>query len=143
MLLAAIPADANHGFEHFESYTEGYREAERLQRPLLVILNPPTETDAEPITLDAVRRTRHRRALLENYVVVVVNTGTSHGRKVHQLFDSAPLPRVVVIDKRQELQIFQTSERLQGEQWNQILETYQAGERPVPLTLFGPVYCPT
>lgn len=141
--MAVIPAGDNDRFEHFQSYTEGYYEAQRQQRPLLVILNPPADAENQAITLDAVRRTRHRRALLENYVVVVVDTGTSHGRKVHELFDSPQLPRVVVIDKRQQRQIFQTSEFLQGEQWNQILETYQAGERPAPLNLFGPVYCPT
>jgi hypothetical protein len=114
----------------FDDYGSAYRAATKSGRPLLVILNPADESGKTPISLENVQRTRQRRQLLNDYVVCTVDTSTEAGQKTHQLFGSKQLPRVVVIDKRQKYQIFQTSESLYGQRWTEILETYRKGEPP-------------
>ena len=132
LLLAGITASEGTQQKHFDNYGDAYRVAQQTGRPLLVILNPGADSVAEalPIAIEAVQKSKKRRELLNDYVVAVVDTGTKKGKATHQLFKSPTLPRVVVIDKRQEKQIFQTSEKLYGQLWTTILETYRKGERP-------------
>ena len=128
---------------HFTNYTLAYREAQRSKKPLLVILNPGEEAAGVPVHLADVRKTEHRRKLLERYVVVVLDAGTKHGETTHKLFDSRTLPYVSVIDHDQRWQLFRTSCKLQGDDWNKILETFQSGESTVSLNLDVPKPCPT
>jgi hypothetical protein len=46
---------------------------------------------------------------LDEFVVAEIDTGTSHGRKVHQRFGSPTLPRIVVIDDHQAKQVYAVS----------------------------------
>lgn len=129
--LVAIAPDLKPDFgevTHFTSYTTAHDAARKLDKPLLVILNPPAGSEREPILIDDVRKTRQRRELLENYVVAVLDTSTPHGQVCYDLFKRPDLPRVVVIDRDQKYQIFKTSEELYGQLWTTILEKYQAGE---------------
>jgi hypothetical protein len=97
-------------------------------------MNPARDSVAsvEPVSIETVQESEQHRELLKHYVVAVIDTGTSRGKAVHRLFKSPELPRVVVIDKRQKQQIFQTSRSLDEQQWTTLLETYREGERPAP-----------
>lgn len=128
---------------HFTSYTLAYREAQRSKKPLLVVLNPGEETSEVPVHLEDVRKTAQRRQLLERFVVVEVDTSTDHGKAVHQLFDNKPLPHVAVIERDQQWQVFRTSRKLQGEDWNRILQTFQNGDRTASLNLDIQLQCVT
>lgn len=125
----------------FDSYTDAYYAAKESQKPLLVILNPSEDEDGKAITIDDVKKTAERRELLDNYVVAVIDTTTDHGKKVHELFDSPSLPRVSVIDKEQKWQIYRTSNKLQGYQWTEILQTYKDGKKERKVVRFN--YCPS
>ena len=118
---------------HFTNYTEAYREAQREKKPLLVILNPPEATSA--VNVEDVRKTQQRRELLGKFVLVVIDTSTEHGETVNKLFDQKSLPHVSVIDREQQWQLFRTSKKLQGDDWNRVLETFQNGERTATLNL--------
>lgn len=122
-------------FDYFENYNDGYYLAKKLEKPLLVILNPGRGSDKTPIKLSDVRKTRDRRAMLPNFVVVVIDTGTKHGQSVHGLFGSKNIPRVVVIDREQKFQIFQSDRTLQGDDWNRILDTFKTGDTKISLDL--------
>ena len=128
---------------HFTSYTLAYREAQRSQKPLLVVLNPGAEASEVPVHLQDVRKTEQRRKLLERFVVVEIDTSTSHGQTVHKLFENKPLPHVTVIDREQQWQVFRTSRKLQGDDWNRILETFKTGDRTASLNLDVQLQCPT
>jgi hypothetical protein len=128
---------------HFVNYTHAYREAQRSKKPLLVVLNPNADADEVPVHLPDVRKTQHRRTLLERFVVVEIDTSTVHGETVHQLFENKPLPHVAVIDRDQKWMVFRTSRKLQGEDWNRILETFQNGESTASLNLDARPACPT
>ena len=118
---------------HFTNYTEAYREAQRAKKPLLVILNPAEGSSA--VIVEEVRKTQQRRELLGKFVVVVIDTSTEHGETVNKLFNQKSLPHVSVIDRDQQWQVFRTSKKLQGEDWNRVLETFQNGDRTASLNL--------
>lgn len=128
---------------HFTSYTLAYREAQRSKKPLLVVLNPGEDSAAVPVHLEDVRKTEQRRKLLERFVVVEIDTSSSHGQTIHKLFDNKPLPHVAVIEREQQWQVFRTSRKLQGEDWNRILQTFQNGDRTASLNLDVQLQCPT
>lgn len=128
---------------HFTSYTLAYREAQRSKKPLLVVLNPGEASSEVPVHLEDVRKTEQRRKLLERFVVVAVDTSTNHGQAVHKLFENKPLPHVAVIEREQQWQVFRTSRKLQGEDWNRILQTFQNGDRTASLNLDVQLMCPT
>lgn len=128
---------------HFTSYTLAYREAQRSKKPLLVVLNPGEDSAAVPVHLEDVRKTEQRRKLLERFVVVEIDTSSSHGQTIHKLFENKPLPHVAVIEREQQWQVFRTSRKLQGEDWTKILQTFQNGDRTASLNLDVQLLCPT
>lgn len=127
----------------FTNYTLAYREAQQAKKPLLVILNPGSSSAELPVRLEDVRKTEQRRKLLERFVVVEIDTSTDHGGTIHKLFESKALPYVSVIDRDQQWQVFRTSRKLQGEDWNKILQTFQNGDRTASLNLEVQLMCPT
>jgi hypothetical protein len=96
-----------------------------------VILNPGAESEARLVDAEFLRRTKHRRKLLEKYVVAMIDTSTTEGEAVHKLFQSPALPRVSVLDRQQKWQVYRTSQTLSAEDWNMVLEKHQKGEPPV------------
>jgi hypothetical protein len=128
MAAAPEPAIVPPGEHHFASYTKAYKAAQVLDRPMLVVLNPAGSAQVQPVSFTELTGTQERRDLLGNYVVAVIDTSTEHGQVVHDLFGSPQLPRVVVIDRDQKYQIFQTSEPLYGQLWTRILTTYKDGQ---------------
>mgnify|MGYP002622610746 CR=1 FL=1 len=131
LMSAALGADAGSDADTFNSYTVAYKAAADVKRPMLVVLNPPADevSTQKSISVDDLRQDTEIDTLLENYVVAEIDTGTEHGKKVHELFGSKPLPRVVVIDSDQKLQIFRTSNRLDDTEIKDVLEKYQDGKR--------------
>ena len=52
-------------------------------------------------------------------------------------------PDLTVIDREQQWQVFRTSRKLQGDDWNRILETFKTGDRTASLNLDVQLQCPT
>jgi len=134
----------------FESYTKAYHAAADVKRPMLVILNPPAEQVAadNAISIGKLREDAEINKLLDSYVVAEIDTGTEHGKKVHELFGSKPLPRLVVIDNTQKLQIYRSSDHLEPNKIKEVLEAYQDGTSTATSSLNAarqivtPGYCP-
>jgi hypothetical protein len=124
--LSGTPADA----EIYGSYKDAYLAGKAANRPVLVIINPGTDAASAPVDVDALRRAAHRRELLNDYVVAVIDASTPEGQTVHKLFGAPPLPRVSVIDKEQKWQIYRTSRSLTAEDWNIVLAKYRKGQAP-------------
>src|SRR5258707_14515172 len=78
----------------YEDYKEAWRAGRAQNLPVLVILNPGTDSDARLVNGELLLRTKHRRKLLEKYVVAMIDTSTTDGQAVHKLFLSPTLPRV-------------------------------------------------
>lgn len=119
------PTEAQVAPATYDNYTKAYHAAQKAKRPMLVILNPAKSPQTTLISLEDVEKTHARRELLQNYVVTVIDTSTPHGKKVYELFGSPQLPRVAIIDNEQATQVYQTSESLYGQMWDQILTAFQ------------------
>ncbi|MGQ0637080.1 MAG: hypothetical protein ACT4QC_20920 [Planctomycetaceae bacterium] len=130
LLWAALNGSPTTDATVYDDYKQAYLAAKSTNRPILLVINPGSDSDLQPHDLDVLRRSGHRRELLGNYVVAVIDASTSDGQSVHKLFGSPPLPRVSVIDKQQKWQIFRSSQAFTPEDWNVVLEKYQAGESP-------------
>ena len=128
---ALTGADAGSDAGTYQSYTTAYHTAAEAKRPMFVVLNPPADEVAQQdaISVQELRSNAKIEKLLGSYVVAEIDTGTEHGRKVHELFGSKPLPRVIVIDSDQKLQIYRTSERLNDSKLKDVLTRYQDGKR--------------
>ena len=120
--LSAPDAQTTYG-----SYTKAYRAANAVHRPMLVVMNPAGENVSRQdiITAESLQQDERTRAMLNGYVVAIIDTGTEHGKTVHDLFGNPELPRIVVIDERQEKQVFQSSEPLEPAALARVLEQYR------------------
>ncbi len=120
--LGAPDAQTTYG-----SYTKAYRAANAVHRPMLVVMNPAGENVSrqDVITAESLVQDERTRAMLNGYVVAIIDTGTEHGKTVHGLFGNPELPRIVVIDERQEKQVFQSSEQLEPAALARVLERYR------------------
>ena len=130
-MVAALGATTPEAPLEFESYSQAYWTASKAHRPMLVILNPTGDRD-DAVKLETLKSDDKAREVLGDYVVAVIDTGTEHGQKVYELFGKPQLPRTVVIDERQDKQIFRTSDRLQLSTFTAVLEQYRHG---VPQTV--------
>lgn len=145
IFLAGIPAqqDLNTVEPHFTNYHRGHDLARESKKPLLVIMNNGPQTDKAAVSLVSVRKTSERRELLKDYVVVVIDTTTPHGKIVHKAYSTPKLPHVVVLDKKQGYILFTSSESLYGQRWTEVLKKHQKGERIVRTRTVPAQYCAT
>lgn len=130
----------------YSSYTQAWHAAHEAERPMLVILNPADEKSA--IQEVSLRADGALQPLLDQYVVAVIDTTTDHGKQVYELFQSPALPRVVVIDKQQQKQLYRTSDKLSHEKLVNVLTEYKEGVVKAPATRVVKYaqpagYCPT
>ena len=92
VLLAALSGGTRESMI-YEDYKEAWRAGRAQNLPVLVILNPGADSEASPVNGELLLRTKHRRKLLEKYVVAVIDTSTTEGQAAHKLFQSPALLR--------------------------------------------------
>jgi hypothetical protein len=109
----------------YSSYTKAWNAAHDAERPMLVILNPAADQGKTSIAPDQLFSDKSLEPLLNEYVVAVIDTGTEHGKQVHELFGNAPLPRVVVIDKEQKEQVYTASGNVSAPQLAHVLDEHK------------------
>ncbi len=116
----------------YGSYTKAYQAANAVHRPMLVVMNPAGKNASREnvITAERLQQDERTRAILDGYVVAIIDTGTEHGKTVHNLFGNPKLPRIVVIDERQEKQVFQSSEPLEPAALARVLKRYRTNAAP-------------
>ncbi len=132
--------------QQFDSYTEAYRVAGDVHKPMLVILNPANQEEGKgkPIDLEELKSDKQIAPLLEKYVVAVVDCGSDHGKKVHEVFGNKELPYVAVIDEKQDKQVFQKSSAITRAELAKVLSKYQNGAKAADLAarIQAPADCP-
>lgn len=139
-MLVSMAAGEQPQNQFFDSYTKGYKAAQSADKPMLVILQPTAEEDASAVSRDLLEKSRQRRELLGKYVVVAVNTTTEHGKKVDALFGANGTPRVVIIDRDQQWQIYQSGQLpADGTEWTDLLTHYQHGQHVQHVSVQQPV----
>lgn len=145
VMFAGIPSagDMPQPPTHYENYHRGLQVAKATKKPMIVILNSGSQWEGDALSIEKLRKTRERRGLLKNYVVVVIDASTRHGKLVHQAYKKPKLPHVVVLGKRQNYQIFTTSDPMYGQRWTETLKKYKTGEQIRIVTRSVASFCPT
>ena len=77
---------------------------------MVVVFNPREATSTQLISIESIRKTQERRALLSKYEVVIIDTNTKAGAVTYQRYGSPSLPRVVITDKNLQKILVSTSE---------------------------------
>jgi hypothetical protein len=125
----------------YDDYKQAWKAARAQNLPVLVILNPGADVETKRVDPDLLSRSGHRRDLLAKYVVAVIDTSTPQGAVTHKQFQSPALPRVSVLDRQQQWQVYRTSKDLSAEDWNMVLEKHQNGDPPASKS--APLVCRT
>lgn len=112
----------------YDDYTPAFHAARSAKLPLLVILNSGQAPDQVGVELQDITKARHRRTLLQKFVIADIDTSTPRGQLILGLFRPAALPHVVVIDKEQKYQLYRSTTPRMPEDWNILLERFQQGD---------------
>ena len=130
-LLAAAPKAP----EWETSYGKALEETRAGQDPLLVVLDKPNSKEArlEPALMSENKATTDSSKLLKPYRLCHVDVTTEYGQKVAKAFNAKEFPHVAIIDKTGSMVIFKKTGQIDSAEWQKILTTNKAGERP---------YCP-
>lgn len=131
LAAGGMDADLESQGMRYDSYTLAWHAAADVNKPMLVILNPPADEVSanSAISVDVLNEDPEIGRILEDYIVAEIDTSTEHGKVVHELFGSEALPRVVVIDDDQEWQVYRTSEHLEHDEMLDVLERYRTGQQ--------------
>ena len=107
-------------------YGKALSAARSLHRPLLVVLDVPTDPKASAKNKLAVEA---RAELLSAYQRCHIDVTTEYGKKVAKSFGATQFPFTVIIDKTGSAILYKKLGQLSDHEWNETLVAYQKGER--------------
>jgi hypothetical protein len=123
------------------------------QRPLLVVLDTPTDPKA---AFDAklLAPEGEQGESLKSYRLCRVDVSTEYGKKVAEAFGATQFPHTAIIDKTGKTVLFKKVGQIASEEWQTTLTKFQKGEASKPQTVFyrgetqtsavtNPAYCPS
>src|SRR5262245_8491940 len=104
-------------------YGEGLKRAKQLQKPLLVVIDMPSNAVAR------VEQVSHNRdgdaELLKNYVLCRVDASTKYGQAVAQAFEAGTVPYTSIIDNRGETILYWKQGQWTADEWTNALSYYR------------------
>jgi hypothetical protein len=92
-----------------DSYAQAVAEVKRTDRPLFVVLDRGSSPVGRMVRDGTFLSTEVEEALAADYVRLFVDTETEFGRKLAAQFGAIELPRVVIIDRTGEWQVYRRS----------------------------------
>jgi hypothetical protein len=100
-------------------------------QPLLVVLDKPASSDnrLDPTLLGQGTIEGQDFELLRPYHLCHVDASTEYGKEVAKVFKADSFPYTAIIDKTGSVIIFSKAGQMAGNEWQQVLKTYQAGDR--------------
>jgi hypothetical protein len=110
-------------------------------QPLLVILDKPGSTDSQvdPALLSQGTIEGQDFELLRPYHLCHVDASTEYGQEVAKAFKAGSFPYTAVIDKTGSVIIFSKAGKMASDDWQQMLKTFQNGDRNDALAASAPV----
>lgn len=125
--LAAAPG-GNHWHHDYGAALEAAKEAER---PLLVVLEVPTDPARRVapahFTLDPTQT-----ALLANYELCRIDVRTGYGKRVAQAFRASEVPHTAIIDRTGSYVLYRNDGRISTDDWVATLVSHRTGKRVRP-----------
>lgn len=129
--LATLPSKV----EWTADYGKALAATRNDQRPLLVVLDIPSQQDAA-IDESLLSTEGDQAALLASYELCHVDVSTEYGQQVAKAFGATQFPHTAIIDRTGAVVIFKKPGRIESGEWNATLTKYQTGERPVAQTAY-------
>jgi hypothetical protein len=111
------------------------------EQPLLVVLDKPASTDGrlDPTFLSQGTIEGQDFELLRPYHLCHVDASTAYGQEVAKAFKADSLPYTAIIDKTGSVVIFSKAGQMASNEWQQVLKTYEKGDRSDALASSDPV----
>jgi hypothetical protein len=110
-------------------------------QPLLIVLDKPgtTENRLDPTLLSQGTIEGQDFELLRPYHLCHVDASTDYGQEVAKAFKADSFPFTAIIDKTGSVVLFSKAGQMAGDDWQQMLKSFQKGERNDSLASSGAV----
>jgi hypothetical protein len=105
------------------------------QRPLLVVLDNPTDPQAA-FDSKLLAAEGEQAQVLKSYRLCRVDVSTDYGQKVAQAFGATQFPHTAIIDKTGSTVLFKKPGQIAGEEWQSTLAKFEKGVAPKPQTVY-------
>ena len=132
IVLLVLPAQvflaSNNEARWLDDYGAALRQAKFQSRPLLVVIEDPSNTESR---IEQIRYSTNQMEidLLSNYKLCRVDIRTPYGKSVAEAFKATRLPHTSIIDNTASVQIFVKAGSFSSEEWTAILTTHKEGKR--------------
>ena len=127
------------GAQWQSDYTKALQATRKDDRPLLVVLDNPSEPK-EALKTEQLEIKGEQGELLESYQLCHVDVSTKYGKKVADAFHAEKFPFTAIIDKKGEYILVKKTGQITGDEWENTLEKYQEGAKPAPAQAYTTFY---
>lgn len=126
----ALTSSTATGADWIADYGVAFRAAREQRKPLLVVLERPTEARfrIEQVSASA---GNEDSALLRPYTLCRIDVTTKHGKKMAELFRVNEFPQIAITDNQVDQVIFRRQGKISDLDWATMLVSYRKGTRPV------------
>ncbi len=121
-MVASAPTPDTEEVVWVDDYAVALEEAKELQKPLLIVIDDPSQSQDQSQQAEATLELENA-ALLEDYVLCHVDVTTDYGKRVADVFKVKQYPSTAIIDKTGEKIIYRKSGQLDDEDWATALGT--------------------
>lgn len=141
MAATSLAVTATGDLDWSTHYGDAKAQAEKTNRPLLVIIeNPAVAGDrVDEATLAA---NKDRVARMKNYQLCRVDASTPYGKRVAEAFGASQLPYTAVTDRTVRYITYRKSGKMSADQWSRALGTPQRTTQIFDSTIWSTgTYC--
>ncbi|GEM_PF-3380125 len=112
-----------------EHYGQALQSARSHQRPLLLVMQDPSDPNCRLQQIDSVSDKDHNE-LLRRFELCRVDVTTPHGKKTARVFGAEQFPYTVMIGNQGKKIVFRQAGAMASEDWKNTLKSYQSSPEP-------------
>ena len=112
-----------------ENYGQALQSARSHQRPLLLVMQDPSDPNDRLQPIDSVSDKDHHE-LLSRFELCRVDVTTPHGEKTARAFGAEQFPYTVMIGNQGKKIVFRQAGAMASEDWKNTLASYQSPPEP-------------
>ncbi len=106
-------------------YAKALREVERQDKPLFIVFDKVESDLGKAVASDEFLNEQVEKALAADYVRMYVNVESERGQKLAEQFGATQFPRLVVIDRSTEWQVYRRSGTHSADDVQSVLARYR------------------
>lgn len=124
-----------------EHYGQALKSARSHQRPLLLVMQDPSDPNHRLQQIDSISDNGHNE-LLSRFELCRVDVTTPHGKKTAEIFGVEEFPYTVMIGNKGKNIVFRRPGPMASEDWKNTLASYHSSPEPAlsrtaPRVFFG------